>query len=132
MSPEFLWLVENQGFRELTQRWRINTLASRKFAANTARVAFVLMLYNTERCLRWKCQERWQAEKRRLADWGETGLMGGQSVVVYTPSGQLGLYSVPQYRDIIQRAGRRAVVQVIRAGLERGRTVCDLLQELDT
>jgi hypothetical protein len=126
------WLVENQGFRNLTQRWHIDTLVSRKFAANVARLAFVFMLYNAERCLRWKYQERWAEEKKRLAEWGEAGLMGGLAVVVYTLNGQLGLYSVPQYRDLIQRAERRQVVRYVRAGLERGRSTCDLLEELDT
>ncbi|MCX6842021.1 MAG: transposase, partial [candidate division WOR-3 bacterium] len=40
------WVIENQGFRELAQDWSINVLAGRRFAANYARIAFVLMLYS--------------------------------------------------------------------------------------
>jgi hypothetical protein len=126
------WVVENQGFRELTQRWHIDTLVARSFAANHARLAFVFMLYNAERCLRWKYRECWAAEKQRLADWGERGLLGGLAVVVYSKEGHLGLYTVPCYRELVARATQRQVVRRIRAGLEQGRSARDLLDELDS
>lgn len=126
------WVIENQGFRNLTQRWHIDTLVSRKFHANYARLAFVFMLYNAERCLRWKYRESWEEQKQQLADWGERGLLGGLAVAVYTKDGQLGLYTVPHYRELIERARQRQVVQQIRAGLEQGRSARDLLDELDS
>ena len=126
------WVIENQGFRDLTQRWHLDTLVSRKFNANHARLAFVFMLYNSERCLRWKYQARWEAEKKRLAAWGERGLLGGLTVVVYSRDGRLGLYSVPRYREIVQRSERRQVARYVRAGLRQGRSLDALLTALDT
>lgn len=126
------WVIENQDFRNLTQRWHLDVLVSRSFKANHARLAFVFMLYNAERVLRWKYRAHWAAEKKRLADRGERGWIGGLSIAVYTLAGQLGLYSVPQYRELVQRAERRKVARELRAGIECGRVVGDLLEELDT
>jgi hypothetical protein len=125
------WVVENQGFRELSQAWALNTLVGRSFQANYARLGFVFMLYNAERILRWKYGERWAAEKQRLADWGEQGRLGGLTVVVYTKDGRLGLYSVKRYRELVQRAERHQVVRIIRVGLEQGRDPRDLLNEVE-
>ncbi|MBM4034467.1 MAG: transposase [Planctomycetes bacterium] len=59
------WVVEDQGFRELTQDWALDTLAGRRFNALNARIAFALMLYNADRLLRAKHPDLWEEARRR-------------------------------------------------------------------
>lgn len=125
------WVVENQGFRELTQRWKLDTLASHRFLANQARLAFVFMLYNAERLLRMKYPGPWQQERQRLSDLGETGLLGGPAFAAYTPQGDLGLLSAERYRDLVRLAERRRIAALLRDCLREGRDPSSLLPELD-
>jgi hypothetical protein len=126
------WVVENQGFRELTQRWKIDTLTSRSFAANQARLAFVFMLYNAERILRMKYPGPWQQERRRLSNLGEAGLLGGPAFAAYTPQGDLGLLSAERYRDLVRIAERRRIAALLRDCIREGRDPSSLLAELDS
>lgn len=125
------WVVENQGFRELSTRWKVDTLAGKRFAANYARLAFVFMLYNAERLLRLKHPGPWQKERERLRALGERGLLGGPALAVYTPQGQLGLLSSRKYRDLVRLAERRRLAARLRACMADGRDLRHLLAELE-
>lgn len=125
------WVVENQGFRELSMRWKLDTLVGKRFWANYARLSFVFMLYNAERLLRMKHPGPWQQERKRLSNLGETGLLGGLALAAYTPQGQLGLLSVRRYRDLVQLAERRRIAALLRDRLAKGRDLHDVFGELD-
>jgi hypothetical protein len=125
------WVVENQGFRELSMQWKVDTPAGKKFNANHARLAFVFMLYNAERVLRMKHPGPWQEERKKLSDLGERGLMGGLALAAYTREGKLGLLSVQKYRDLVQLAERRRIAELLRRCLADGRDPRDVLGHLD-
>jgi len=125
------WVIENQGFRELAQDWSINVLAGRRFAANYARIAVVLMLYNAERVMRMKDKEGWAKERERVRLMVGRGWLGGLSVVVYTPEGHLGLFKVKRYREIVRQAERNRIVALLRLRYRRGRDLQDLLDNLE-
>jgi hypothetical protein len=125
------WVVENQGFRELSMRWKVDTLAGKRFWANHARLAFVFMVYNAERLLRMKHPGPWQEERKRLSELGEGGLLGGPALAAYTPQGKLGLLSVQRYRDLVQLAERRRIASLLRDCLAKGTNIGDLIGELD-
>ena len=125
------WVVENQGYRELTMQWKVDTLAGKRFDANHARLAFVFMLYNAERLLRMKHPGPWQEERRNLSNLGEHGLLGGLALAAYTREGKLGLLSVQKYRDLVQLAERRRIAQLLHKCLAEGRDPSDILDRLD-
>ena len=125
------WVIENQGFRELTQNWAINTLAGRRFNANNARIAFVLMLYSAERIMRMKDQAGWLKERERVKLMIGQGLMGGLNVVVYTQDGHLGLFQARQYGNIVRQAERRRITAMARAYQAQGRDLKDLLAKIE-
>jgi len=123
------WSIENQGFRELTQRWQLDRLAGRTWRAIVARIAFVLMLYNAEHILREKYPGPWSQEREELRRQGDQGLIGGLSVATYTPSGQLGLMTPDRYRRLLLLGERRAVASRIRQAMQRGESLDSLLSE---
>ena len=59
-------MIENQGFRELTQAGALDPLAGRRFHALNRRIAFALMRYNAERVLRMKHPGPCPEERERL------------------------------------------------------------------
>jgi len=125
------WVIENQGFRELAQDWSINALAGRRFAANYARVAFVLMLYSAERIMRMKDKEGWARERERVRLMVGRGWLGGLNVVVYTPKGHLGLFKVRRYGEIVRQAERSRIAALMRLYQRRGRDLKELLDRIE-
>lgn len=73
----------------------------------------------------------WQEERKPLSSLGERGLLGGLALAAYTPQGQLGLFSVQRYRDLVQLAERRRIAALLRDCLAKGRDLHDFLGELD-
>lgn len=125
------WVIENQGFRTLTQEWALDCLAGRRFNALNSRIAFALMLYNADGVLRMKHPGPWQEERDRLRDLGERNRLGGPSVAVYTPAGRLGLFSIPDYGRLVAERERRRIVRTLREGLARGESLERTLNRLD-
>jgi hypothetical protein len=114
------WVIENQGFRELTQQWALDRPAGRKFNALNSRIAFALMLYNAERVLRMKHPGDWRDERERLRARGEKGLMAGPSLACYTPQGHLGLFTPDAYERLIAQRERDRIARTLREGLAAG------------
>jgi len=125
------WVIENQGFRELTQQWALDRLAGRRFNTLNSRIAFAFMLYNAERVLRMKHPGPWQSERRRLRETGQRSLLGGPSVAVYTHDGALGLYTPDEYGQLIAERERNRIVDTLRQGLARGDSLERLLDRIN-
>ena len=126
------WVIENQGFRELTQDWALDTLAGRRFNALNARIAFALMLYNADRLLRMKCPGLWEEAHRRRLALGGRDRLAGPSVAAYTPQGQLGVFTPAQYGQLAADRERNRIVHALRKGLARGETLERVLERLDS
>lgn len=120
------WIIENQGFRELNQRWRIERLAGRKFNTINSRIAFALMLYNSEHIMKMRHPGAWQDQRYRLSGRWATGL-GGLSIVTYTPKGELGLFTTRQYGVLVEKAERRRIVNILESAGAQGQTIKDVV-----
>lgn len=121
------WIIENQGFRELTQRWEIDILAGRKLNIIRSRIAFVLMLYTAMKLLDMKHPGRWQKEAKKLKSRGEKGWMGGLGIIAYTNDGYYGAFSVKEYQSTI----KSTIKEEIRKRVEKGLTIEEILKEFD-
>jgi len=124
------WVIENQGFRELTQAWALDCLAGRRFNALNSRIAFALMLYNAERALRMKHPGPWHEERERLRGLGEHNFLGGPSLAAYTRNGELGLLTTAEYERLIAERERDRIVRTLREGIAQGETLERLLDRL--
>jgi hypothetical protein len=60
------------------------------------------------------------------------GWLGGLNVVVYTPGGQLGLFKVRHYGEIVRQAERNRITVMAKAYRRQGRDLKDLLDKLET
>lgn len=126
------WVIENQGFRELTQAWALDCPAGRRFNILNSRIAFTLMLYNADRRLRMKHPELWQEVLRRQQAFGERNRLGGPSVAAYTPEGHLGLYTIAEYEQLVADRERHRLLHALREGLAQGESLERVLERLQS
>lgn len=125
------WVIENQGFRNLTQRWSLDVPAARNFRAIFSRTAFVLTLANAESVVEELFPGPWHEERKRLGKLGVPGLIGGEpSLVAYTPQGQMGLLSVEEYAALIAQRERAALAAELRRAQARGEGLEDVIRRL--
>ena len=125
-------MIENQGFRELTQAWALDQLARRRFNALNSRIAFALMLYNAERVLRMKHPGPWSKERERLRGLGERNYLGGPSLAAYTRDGHLALLTTAEYERLIAERERDRIVRTLREGIARGDPLERLLERIQS
>ena len=52
-------------------------------------------------------------------------------MVVYTPEGQLGLFKVRRYGEIVRQAERSRLMALLRSYHQRGRDLKDLLDNIE-
>jgi DNA-binding transcriptional ArsR family regulator len=125
------WTVENQGFRNLTQRWSLDVPAGRNFAAIVARLCVVLVLANAEALVAELFPGPWQEERDRLARLGSPGRIGGRpALAAYTDDGRLGVLGVEDYAALVAARERRRLATEILAATRRGEDVEQLLLRL--
>jgi hypothetical protein len=124
------WVIENQGFRELTQAWSLDCPAGRRFNVLNARIAFALMLYNGDRLLRMKHPDLWQEIVRRQQAFGERNRLGGPTVAAYTPEGHLGLYTIAEYGQLVADRERGRLLDALREGLAQGESLERVVERL--
>lgn len=125
------WTIENQGFRNLTQRWSLDVAAGRNYRSILARTCFVLVLANAESILKEYFPGAWQEERRRLGTLGVPGLMGGEpALAAYTPRGQLGILETEDYGSLIRQHERAVFIEELRKAQARGEGIEDVLRRL--
>jgi hypothetical protein len=125
------WTIENQGFRNLTQRWSLDVAAGRNYRSILARTCFVLVLANAESILEEHFPGPWQEERKRLGKLGVPGLIGGEpALAAYTPRGQLGILSVEDYSSLIVNRERASFLEELRKAQARGEGIEDVIHRL--
>jgi hypothetical protein len=125
------WVIENQGFRNLTQRWSLDTPPGRSFSSIFARLFFVFVLANAESILEEVFPGPWEEERERLGKFGVPGLIGGEPILAaYTPQGQLGLLTTEEYGSLVARRERTAILEEFRRAHARGEGIEDVLRRL--
>jgi hypothetical protein len=111
------WTVENQGIRELSQRWQIRTPAGRSLDAVTARICLILKLYNAMKVMEMKHGKEWQKNKEEIEAWGERSFIGGQGVIVYTEE-YFGTFTATQFKKLIEKRTRKTDKEVFIKEIE--------------
>jgi hypothetical protein len=125
------WTIENQGFRNLTQRWALDIPPGRNFSSIFARLFFVFVLANAESILEELFAGPWEQERKRLGKLGVPGLIGGEpALAAYTPQGQLGLLTTAEYRDLVARHERETILEELKRAQARGEGIEDVLRRL--
>jgi hypothetical protein len=125
------WTIENQGFRNLTQRWGLDVAAGRNYRSILARTFFVLVLANAESVVEEVFPGPWQEERKRLGTLGVPGMIGGEpGLAAYTPRGQLGILSTEEYGSLVAKRERAAILQELRKASARGEALEDVIQRL--
>lgn len=125
------WTIENQGFRNLTQRWSLDVAAGRNYRSILARTCFVLVLANAESILEEHFPGPWQEERKRLGVLGVPGLIGGEpAIAAYTPRGQLGILETEEYGSLIRQNERAVCIAELRKAQARGEGIEAVLRRL--
>jgi len=108
------WSVENQGIRDLSQRWLIRTPAGRTLNAITARICLILKLYDAMKIMEMKHGKEWQKNKEEIKAWGERSFIGGQSIIVYA-EGHFAAFGSRQYKILIETRTKRITEERLKA-----------------
>lgn len=110
------WVIENQGFWVLTQRWNLDNLLSRSIHSIRARLNFVLQLYNIENCCVWKHPGAYDQELHRLKRPNPDERLGRASIMVYSDRGIIGAFQADEYENAIKMSIKRKITAAIKAG----------------
>jgi hypothetical protein len=125
------WTIENQGFRNLTQRWSLDAAPGRNFGSILARLFFVFVLANAESILEELFPGPWKEERKRLGKLGVEGIIGGEpALAAYTPRGELGIMTTEEYGTLVARRERAAIIAELRRAHARGEGLDDVLGRL--
>jgi len=124
------WVIENQGFRELTQRWALDILAGRRFNLIHARIAFTLMLYNADHVLRMKFPGPWEQERERLKGLGVKSSLQGPALAAYTGDGALGLLQADEFAEAIRQNEQQRWIRRLADAARAGESLQDILGRL--
>lgn len=125
------WVVENEGFRNLTQRWGVDVAAGRSYAAILARTFFLLVLANAESIVDELFPGPWQEERKRLRKLAVPGRIGGEpGVAAYTREGHLGIMAVEDYGQLVAQRERTALIATLQQARARGQSLDDVLRSL--
>lgn len=104
------WTIENQGFRELSQKWLIDIPAGRTLNAISARISLILKLYNAIKIMEMKHGKEWQKNKEKIEAWGERSLIGGQGLIIYTEK-YFATFTPKEFKRLIEERTKRLTKQ---------------------
>lgn len=77
------WVIENEGIRELSQRFKIRALAGKTLNSITARLTLVLKIYNALKVFAMKCAKSWEELRETMRKRVRSSWMSGMGTVVY-------------------------------------------------
>lgn len=124
------WTIENQGFRDMTQKWALDVPAGRRFNLIHSRIAFTLMLYNADRILRMKFPGTWDEERERLKRLGVPSPLHGAGLAAYTEDGSLGLLRLQELATALREQEKRRWIGTLEDAARRGVSIEELLETL--
>jgi hypothetical protein len=111
------WTIENQGNRDLSQRWLIRIPAGRKLNAITARICLILKLYNAMKIMEMKHGKEWQENKEAIKAMGERSFIAGHGLIVYS-SQYFAAMSPRQYGKLIKTRTKEEMKQKFKKAIE--------------
>jgi len=104
------WTIENQGNRDLSQRWLIRIPAGRTLNAITARICLILKLYNAMKIMEMKHSKEWQENKEEIKAWGERSFIAGHGLIVYARD-HFAIFTPRRYGTLIEMRTTEAMKQ---------------------
>jgi hypothetical protein len=107
------WTIENQGNRDLSQRWLIRTPAGRKLNAIIARICLILKLYNAMKIMEMKHGKEWQENKEAIKAMGERSFIAGHGLIVYSDQ-YFALLSPKRFRKLIETRTKAATAESMK------------------
>ena len=124
------WGIENQGFRSLSQTWDIDRPAGHSYGAVLARLVFVFMIYNARHLFekQSRCRPDYAEQLRQMRSYGAGICLVGATLIALTASGFCCAFTP---RELLQLHTQR-LQKAIQRGLTAGRTVEEVMQELDS
>lgn len=110
------WTIENQGNRDLSQRWLIRILAGRSLNAITARICLIFKLYNSMKVMEMKHGEEWQENKELIESWGERSFIAGHGLIVYCEK-HFATLCPNHYKKLIEKSMKQKFKDVLKGYL---------------
>ena len=109
------WSIENQGIRDLSQRWLIRIPAGRTLNAITARICLILKLYNAMKIMEMKFGKQWQKNKEEIESWGQRSFIGGngEGVIVYVDN-YFAPFTAKRYGRLIEIRTKRITEEKLK------------------
>src|SRR5216683_1517571 len=123
------WGIENQGFRWLSQTWDIDRPAGHSDSAVLARLVFVFMIYNARHLFEKESRHRpdYAEQLRQMRSYGPGIALAGAAIVALTASGYCCALTA---RELLKLQKQRLLKKIER-GLEAGKSVKEVMRELD-
>jgi hypothetical protein len=123
------WGIENQGFRSLSQTWDIDRPAGHSYSAVLARLVFVFMIYNARHLFERQSRHRpdYAEELRQMRRYGPGIGLAGATIVALTASGYCCALSSPELLEL----QKRRIVTMMQRGLKEGKSLKEVIQEID-
>jgi hypothetical protein len=106
------WTIENQGNRDLSQRWLIRIPAGRTLNAITARICLILKLYNAMKIMEMKHGQEWQEDKEAIKAMGERSFIGGHGLIIYAGS-YFAIFTPKQYGKLVEMRTKQSLLKEI-------------------
>jgi len=124
------WGIENQGFRSLSQTWDIDRPAGHSYGAVLARLVFVFMIYNGRHLFEKQSRSRpdYAEQLRQMRSYGPGICLVGATIIALTASGFCCALTA---RELLKLHKQR-LQKAIQRGLAAGRTVEEVMRELDS
>ena len=112
--------AENQGVRELNQKWQLKTPVGRKRNALYARIAMAVMQFNNLKVLASVKRKEFADLEETRKKRGRRSLLAGYGVVVYVGQ-SYGVFSGEEFGELMQRReNQRVRQQLLAACHDRG------------
>lgn len=108
------WSIENQGVRDLSQRWLIRIPAGRTLNAVTARICLILKLYDAMKIMEMKFGREWQSNKEEIKSWGQRSFIGGQEGVIIYAGNFFAPFTAKRYGKLIEIRIKRITEQKLK------------------
>lgn len=104
------WVIENEGIRELSQRFKIRDLAGKTLNSIIARLTLVLKLYNALKIFAMKFTKTWEELRETMRERAQESWLTGKGMIVY--AGEcFATMSEAIFGDLMHRRGGLEVVR---------------------
>lgn len=124
------WGIENQGFRCLSQRWKIDRPAGHSYGSVLARLVFVFMIYNAGQLFEQAGQHRmdYAAQLKRMRRYGPGVRLAGATNLVITESGFCAAFTT---RELLRLTHQR-ILRALQRDLEAGCSLQDAFKRCNS